>query len=574
MTFFPINNPYQIFTDENGDPLEAGFVWIGEAYQNPITNPINIYWDRSFLYPAAQPIRTSGGYAQNNSHSGNIYVNPISENYSIIVQDKTGRNIFHSKSETLGSITGFSAIDARLFGAKGDGTSDDSAAWQAVQDYAFSLTSPIIGHNDAPFSPIVVTGANKTYALGSSLSLPSGGGVIIENANFIALSGFSGTNMQDMGLNSAFAANPYTYKNSHITWRNCTFDANHVAGVGCLSAKSFFVLTFDNCNFFRSPTYGLYTYTDGTEISHELKVRGCNLREWLEYEEPGFSTPGIRSGWGLRIQTLDVIISDTESGYWARPFYFLNCKGLTCTNFHPYGGHGYILGATTDLLDRVVFDNCYFDNHDMSVGNCKAIKFSDNTFYDAASKGQFITFYADSGSPDLNLIATGNDFTAPNHASTIEPYTFGGSLGTVYGYSQFNNYLDNVNANNFWGESDVKFDYSVGAFTPNPQINTNITSIGAVTKTRYTRIGRMIFYSFQILSVVPTATGLCRINFTPPVVQADPASSIMGTVHIFATADYGQVLDFSAVSDNVFSATVTANSLLANTWIINGSYSV
>lgn len=570
MTNFAITNPFEVFTDLEGEPLENGYIYVGEENLNPITNPINVYFDEDGLYPAPQPIRTIAGYASRSGTPSNIFAN---ERCSLMVKDKN-QNLLTTSLSTRLTLISKNIIYPSSFGAIGNGVTDDSAAWQAAEDFAFSLTSPIIGHNEAPFSPIIIDGENKTYALGSELDLPSGSGVIIRNANFIALGSFSGDYMQEMGLHDPFASNPFDYKNSYISFHNCTFDAYHVTGVGCVRAKAFYVLTFDNCNFFRSATYGLYTYVDGTEISHELRLVNCNFREWLAYEEPGFSDTGQRTGWGIRIQTQDSSIVNTESGFWARPFYFLNAKGMNCTNFHPYGGHGFILGAVTDLLDRVVFDGCYFDNLDISVGNCGAIKFTNNTFYDAGSKTQFISFFADSGSPDLNLISIGNDFTAPNHSTTIDPYTFGGSLGTVYGYSQLNNFLDNVNSDTFWGQSINYFDYTVGAFSPNPVGDTNITSLGSVTKTRYTRIGRMVFYSFQILSVVPTGAGFTRITFTPPFNQSNDNDSITGSVHIFATTDVGQVVDFSHASDNVFAANVTASSGASNTWIITGNYSL
>lgn len=99
MTYYPVQSPYPIFTDEDGTPLEDGYIYIGEANQNPITNPITISWDTAGLYPAAQPVRTIGGYADRNGSPGIIYVNAGAfEDYSILVTDKNGVQIISEKS--------------------------------------------------------------------------------------------------------------------------------------------------------------------------------------------------------------------------------------------------------------------------------------------------------------------------------------------------------------------------------------------------------------------------------------------------------------------------------------------
>lgn len=99
MTYYPVQSPYPIFNDEDGTPLEDGYIYIGEAYQNPITNPITASWDTSGLYPAAQPIRTIGGYPDRNGSPGIIYVNAGAfEDYSILVNDKNGNQVYFEQS--------------------------------------------------------------------------------------------------------------------------------------------------------------------------------------------------------------------------------------------------------------------------------------------------------------------------------------------------------------------------------------------------------------------------------------------------------------------------------------------
>ena len=87
MSALSIQPTYPIFTDIDGQPLEDGYVWIGVANLAPIVNPITVYWDAALTIPAAQPIRTRGGYPVNSGTPARLYVN---SDYSIQVQNKNG----------------------------------------------------------------------------------------------------------------------------------------------------------------------------------------------------------------------------------------------------------------------------------------------------------------------------------------------------------------------------------------------------------------------------------------------------------------------------------------------------
>jgi hypothetical protein len=112
MTYFPVTAPYNIFTDTDGEPLEDGYIYIGEANQNPITNPITVTWDVAGLYPAAQPIRTIGGYPDRNGSPSNIYVNAGAfQDYSILVKEKSLRRVYYSRSVRFDLIANANSID-------------------------------------------------------------------------------------------------------------------------------------------------------------------------------------------------------------------------------------------------------------------------------------------------------------------------------------------------------------------------------------------------------------------------------------------------------------------------------
>jgi hypothetical protein len=158
MTALSIQPTFPIFTDIDGQPLEAGYIFIGVANLAPIGNPINVYWDAALTLPAAQPIRTLGGYPMNSGTPARLYVN---SDYSIQVQNKNGSLIYSALAATeryndvvvsvnaevviydppfanavQTNVEGKLAqtVSVKDFGAVGDGVTNDTAAIQAAID--------------------------------------------------------------------------------------------------------------------------------------------------------------------------------------------------------------------------------------------------------------------------------------------------------------------------------------------------------------------------------------------------------------------------------------------------------
>ncbi|MDU4393285.1 MAG: hypothetical protein E7I55_04750 [Acinetobacter ursingii] len=81
-----ITTPYPLFNDVDGRPLDAGFVFIGEAGKNPEVYPISVFWDENLTVPAEQPIRTRNGYFAKSGRAGKLYV--ADADCSITVKNK------------------------------------------------------------------------------------------------------------------------------------------------------------------------------------------------------------------------------------------------------------------------------------------------------------------------------------------------------------------------------------------------------------------------------------------------------------------------------------------------------
>jgi hypothetical protein len=115
MTALSIQPPYPVVTDTDGQPLENGYIWIGTANLNPQTNPISIYWDAALTQPAAQPVRTLGGYPANAGNPGRLYA---ATNYSILVQNSRGVTLYSAPQQTelYGTASGGTGLTSYVVG--------------------------------------------------------------------------------------------------------------------------------------------------------------------------------------------------------------------------------------------------------------------------------------------------------------------------------------------------------------------------------------------------------------------------------------------------------------------------
>lgn len=182
---------YQIFTDKNGDPLDAGYLYFGDENQNPETNPIQVYWDYDLTQPAAQPIRTINGYPSRNGSPSTIYANGYfsvtvrNKNSELVIYSPTGYGITPGTSASLTDQMTYNqgstgAVDRVLtsrlqdyisvkdFGAVGDGITDDTDAFEDAQDTGKLIFVPESA--DEYFMPGTVTNTSAAYLPSPTLS--------------------------------------------------------------------------------------------------------------------------------------------------------------------------------------------------------------------------------------------------------------------------------------------------------------------------------------------------------------------------------------------------------------------
>ena len=153
-----IISPFPVFNDLDGSPLENGYIYIGQSNLNPETAPVNVFWDAALSVPAAQPIRTIGGFLSRNGSPANVYI--TGDTYSITVRNSRrvfvysdlnqsnlptfslpGDNVSFLQAGT-GAITRTMQNKAREsvsvldFGADPTGGTDSTLQIQAAIDYA------------------------------------------------------------------------------------------------------------------------------------------------------------------------------------------------------------------------------------------------------------------------------------------------------------------------------------------------------------------------------------------------------------------------------------------------------
>jgi len=156
MSALSVNPPFPIFLDIDGQPLDAGYIYLGVANQATEANPIQAYWDAALTVAATQPIVTKAGFPANAGVPARVYVN---SDFSIVVKNRNGFQVFSSPTCTdrfndavvqvdssdvtflqagTGAVTRTAqakmrdTVSVKDFGATGDGTTDDAAAIQAA----------------------------------------------------------------------------------------------------------------------------------------------------------------------------------------------------------------------------------------------------------------------------------------------------------------------------------------------------------------------------------------------------------------------------------------------------------
>lgn len=107
-----IENPIPLFLDLAGGLLDSGYVFIGDADDDPEVSPIQVYWDAALTIPAAQPLRTRGGVIVNAGAPAIAYV--AAADYSMRVRDADLSLVSYVPSASEAGGVAYQPLDADL----------------------------------------------------------------------------------------------------------------------------------------------------------------------------------------------------------------------------------------------------------------------------------------------------------------------------------------------------------------------------------------------------------------------------------------------------------------------------
>lgn len=192
---FEIKNPFPLFADIDGSPLEDGFLYIGTVGLDPITNQVDVYWDKDLTDPATQPISVKSGSPVKDGIPRRIYT---ASEYSFVAQNKREENIYSSVDPFLDASV--SAENVAITDAGGYYTSDnvEDALQEVGADLAdlestkLDITAPTV---DAEVKTMKVNSTTETAA-------DAGAGTIKDNPSNQRPAYSDGTTWYDLLLDT------------------------------------------------------------------------------------------------------------------------------------------------------------------------------------------------------------------------------------------------------------------------------------------------------------------------------------------------------------------------------------
>jgi hypothetical protein len=270
-----LSPPLQYFVDNNGQPLNEGYIYVGAVNDNPETAPIEVYWDVAATQPAAQPLRTVGGAIVRNGVQANIFV---PSDYSMTIKNKSDRVIHYSQNSSS-YRGGGGTVTPEQFGAVGNATHDDSLAWKAMFSYLSNIGGGyvqaklkyLVNDNiDVACSNVTIDGCGigKIYASGAGSNVGMGGISVAAKTN-VTLCNFDiflpRSNLRDKGFCIQ------VYDSSKFRLLNVRTDGGTC---GCWTDRSNDVV-YQNVTVTTTKADGLHIGSG----SYNFKIIGCTITD-------------------------------------------------------------------------------------------------------------------------------------------------------------------------------------------------------------------------------------------------------------------------------------------------------
>ena len=99
MSAFSVSEPFPIFHDRDGQPLDAGYLYFGTAGLPALSNQIPVFVDALLTIPVAQPVRTTNGFPQYQGAACRLFVN--ADDFSVAVHQSDNTLVLSSLNATV-----------------------------------------------------------------------------------------------------------------------------------------------------------------------------------------------------------------------------------------------------------------------------------------------------------------------------------------------------------------------------------------------------------------------------------------------------------------------------------------
>lgn len=257
-------------------------------------------------------------------------------------------------------------ITPEMFGAKGDGATDDSQAMQLALDALHNKQAKILDlegktylinkplHADSMYRCIIKNGmlVSNDFELSNN-----------ENENFILRTTVVENELQNP------SSGGYCFEDNRL--ENITIDCNLQDGLGCLSFDTFMRCVVEKCDFRRYKTYGIKFSDNQYYDGHELIVNNCFFRASFKNE---VNTTGI----GIYLTKPDNIFSNIVIVGGKYGIQLKNTQSNYFSKIHIYGDMEYAIHIANSPQNSFSF--IYFDGAGLYCFSPSALFFTDCYF--------------------------------------------------------------------------------------------------------------------------------------------------------------------------------------------------